>query len=127
VDVFLERSSFRGLCREVGKSGEDGGSFFTIIFGGAPFRDLQRSRYQSLTYRIHIKSYKFERTNLENSLLPTQTLDFRFLYVAQTDSASPKQICAALEERLKVLGGRYRHTTVCRGVPVTVPLRWQHS
>jgi hypothetical protein len=39
VDVFLERSSFRGLCREVGKSGEDGGSFFTIIFGGAPFRD----------------------------------------------------------------------------------------
>jgi hypothetical protein len=37
--VFLERSSFRGLCREVGKSGEEGGSFFTIIFGGTPFRD----------------------------------------------------------------------------------------
>lgn len=38
VDVFLDRSSFRGLCREVGKSGEEG-SFFTIIFGGTPFRD----------------------------------------------------------------------------------------
>jgi len=35
----LDRSSFRGLCREVGKSGDEGGSFFTIIFGGAPFRD----------------------------------------------------------------------------------------
>lgn len=29
----------RGLCREVGGSGEEGGSFFTIIFGGTPFRD----------------------------------------------------------------------------------------
>lgn len=30
-----DRSSFRGLCRDVtGTSGEDGGSFFTMIFGG---------------------------------------------------------------------------------------------
>ena len=31
------RSSLRGRCREVaGTSGEEGGSFFTIIFGGCP-------------------------------------------------------------------------------------------
>lgn len=41
-DVFLERSSFRGRWREVGRSGEEGGSFFTIILGGAPFRALQK-------------------------------------------------------------------------------------
>jgi len=37
---FFERSSFRGRWREVARSGEDG-SFFTIICGGAAFRDLQ--------------------------------------------------------------------------------------
>jgi hypothetical protein len=40
VDVFFERSSMRGRCLEVGRSGEAPGSFFTMIFGGAPFRDL---------------------------------------------------------------------------------------
>jgi hypothetical protein len=45
--VFFERSSLRGLCREVERSGEDGGSFFTMIFGGTPFRDLQRGKCQS--------------------------------------------------------------------------------
>lgn len=40
LDVFLVRSSFRGLWREdAWISGEDGGSFFTIIFGGPPSRD----------------------------------------------------------------------------------------
>ena len=34
VDVFVFRSSLRGLCLEVpGSDGEEGGSFFTIIFG----------------------------------------------------------------------------------------------
>lgn len=40
LDVFFERSSLRGRWRDVGRSGEEGGSFFTIIFGGAPFRDV---------------------------------------------------------------------------------------
>lgn len=44
VDVFLDRSSFRGRWREVGRSGEEGGSFLTIILGGTPFRELQISR-----------------------------------------------------------------------------------
>ena len=39
--VFLVRSSLRGLCLEVGSSGDDGGSFLTTIFGLAP-RDLYR-------------------------------------------------------------------------------------
>jgi len=39
--AFRERSSFRGRCREVGKSGEVG-SFLTTICGGAPFRDLRK-------------------------------------------------------------------------------------
>ena len=39
-DVLDDRSSLRGLWREVaGTSGEDGGSFFTTILGGA-WRDL---------------------------------------------------------------------------------------
>ena len=39
-EVLDDRSNFRGLCLEVaGTSGEPGGSFFTIIFGG-PCRDL---------------------------------------------------------------------------------------
>lgn len=46
LDVFFDRSSFRGLCRDVGMSGEDGGSFFTIILGGTPFRDLEKLRDQ---------------------------------------------------------------------------------
>lgn len=37
--MFLDRSSFRGRCREVGRSGEEGGSFFTKILGGTPFRE----------------------------------------------------------------------------------------
>lgn len=39
VDVFFDKSSLRGLWREVGRSGEEGGSFFTIILGGTPVRD----------------------------------------------------------------------------------------
>jgi hypothetical protein len=39
---FCERSSFRGRWREAGNSGEDGGSFFTIICGGAAFRALRK-------------------------------------------------------------------------------------
>lgn len=39
-DVLDDKSSFRGLCLEVaGTSGEAGGSFFTMIFGG-PCLDL---------------------------------------------------------------------------------------
>jgi hypothetical protein len=41
LGVFFERSSLRGRCREVGRSGEDG-SFFTMIFGGTPFLDLRK-------------------------------------------------------------------------------------
>ena len=36
-DVLVERSSFRGRCRELaGTSGEEVSSFFTMIFGGRP-------------------------------------------------------------------------------------------
>ena len=38
LELFFERSSLRGLCRDVGRPG-DAGSFFTMIFGGA-FRRL---------------------------------------------------------------------------------------
>ncbi len=43
--VFVFKSSFRGLCRElVGKEGDEGGSFFTIILGApAEPRPLQLS------------------------------------------------------------------------------------
>jgi len=38
--VFLERSSLRGRCRDdAGISGDDGGSFLTMILGAA-LRDL---------------------------------------------------------------------------------------
>lgn len=37
LELFLERSSFRGRCRDVGRPG-DVGSFLTIILGGTPFR-----------------------------------------------------------------------------------------
>lgn len=36
-DVVEDKSSFRGRCRDVvGTSGDDGGSFFTMILGGGP-------------------------------------------------------------------------------------------
>ncbi len=39
-DVLEDRSNFRGLCLEVtGTSGEEGGSFLTMILGG-PCLDL---------------------------------------------------------------------------------------
>ena len=34
--VLEVRSSFRGRCREAGTSGDEGGSFFTMILGGWP-------------------------------------------------------------------------------------------
>lgn len=35
--MFVERSSFRGRCRELlGKDGDDGDSFFTMILGALP-------------------------------------------------------------------------------------------
>jgi hypothetical protein len=41
VAVFFERSRWRGRCLEVGRSGEVPRSFFTMILGGTPFRDLR--------------------------------------------------------------------------------------
>lgn len=42
ASLLLElRSSLRGRCRDVcGTSGDDGGSFFTMILGGCPAREL---------------------------------------------------------------------------------------
>jgi hypothetical protein len=37
--VFLDRSNFFGRCLAAGRPGEPG-SFFTMIFGLSPFRDL---------------------------------------------------------------------------------------
>jgi hypothetical protein len=35
--IFVERSSFRGRCRELlGRDGDDGGSFLTTILGAVP-------------------------------------------------------------------------------------------
>lgn len=35
--MLVERSSFRGRCRELlGRDGEEGGSFFTMILGALP-------------------------------------------------------------------------------------------
>lgn len=35
--MFVDRSSFRGRCRELlGREGEEGGSFFTTILGALP-------------------------------------------------------------------------------------------
>ena len=35
--MLVDRSSFRGRCRELfGREGEEGGSFFTIILGALP-------------------------------------------------------------------------------------------
>lgn len=45
--VPLERSSLRGRWREVGRSGDDGGSFLTIIVGGPAFRILQNCQVQA--------------------------------------------------------------------------------
>lgn len=45
--IFVERSSFRGRCREpLGREGEEGGSFFTIILGALPeLRALEDVRH----------------------------------------------------------------------------------
>jgi hypothetical protein len=42
-DVFVFRSSLRGLCLEVpGNDGDEGGSFFTMIFGALALLPLSR-------------------------------------------------------------------------------------
>jgi hypothetical protein len=50
LDEFLDKSNLRGLCRGVGRSGEEG-SFFTIILGGPPF-----SRRELKVCQISIRS-----------------------------------------------------------------------
>lgn len=45
--VLPDRSNFRGRCRDVGISGEEGGSFFTIIFGPCGVLDALGERFPS--------------------------------------------------------------------------------
>lgn len=130
VDVFFERSSMRGRCLEVGRSGEAPGSFFTMIFGGTPFRDLwlscQRGACCGEGTMPIIKEYEI-RTSWASSCQPSWPLG------CGSGAASPRHLACssptppALAASWARPQEEYRRRRCGRAVRATAPWRWRRS
>ena len=132
VAVFFERSRWRGRCREVGRSGDAPGSFFTMILGGTPFRDLRASCQLGALAReatMPVEEYEVH-TSLESPCRP------RGPWGCCSGVASPQRWGSARRQEHHELGREaswtllnegYRHMMSDRGVRATGPRRWLHS
>jgi hypothetical protein len=121
-DAFFDRSSLRGRWRGVGRSGEEG-SFFTTILGGPAF-----SRRELKDPTLAIQAYDSRETGLttmESSWVQIALLGFHSLCVVQTYSALPKRrhdLEEGGEEIWEQIQARYRRRMIDRAVLETEPL-----